>query len=425
MVGEELIKATGASVQYKVMYACEKVACKQKWIDSVMHGRPGIDRACRPCVYCDICDMTTGAHCMVHDSRCDVPPVHMLVAGWSCKDLSRLSKDYVQKKNGNVLQEKRGSSGQTLDGLLRLLTDQPPPVYIGENVDEITDLQSENRQYLIAAFGDCGYYTDVIKVDSHEYGHWTKRCRAYIVAFHLEQCSLDEFAAQKLIKKIFDLIRRLKLKPEPYKNFVLANNDPYVIKDLERQMNVLETAKGQKVETSWQGNLLSLCHARGIKWNDCLLPEAKQTKFYCALGKRMQMALGYNLLVHPKASSVDICQSVERAFLGHDNVLTCLTPASRPFVVKMNRVLTGKECLMAQGFPKPFFEQVADKLDEAGISDSLMRDLAGNSFCSNSFMVVLLAVLVHWQPGACKLSINSEFSEEEDELDDVMHCLGL
>ena len=54
-----------------------------------------------------------------------------------------------------------------------------------------------------------------------------------------------------------------------------------------------------------------------------------------------------------------------------------------------------------------------------------MLGISSNSLGSNSFMVVLLAVLVHWQPGACKLSINSEFSEEEDELDDVMHCLGL
>jgi site-specific DNA-cytosine methylase len=119
----------------------------------------------------------------------------LLVAGWSCKDLSRLSKDYAQKKNSNVLEEKRGSSGQTLEGLLQYLRNDAPPVYIGENVDEIIDVFSENRLYLISAMRGAGYVTDVVKVDSSEYGHWTKRVRAYIVAFNLEKCELSDSEA--------------------------------------------------------------------------------------------------------------------------------------------------------------------------------------------------------------------------------------
>jgi site-specific DNA-cytosine methylase len=119
----------------------------------------------------------------------------LLVAGWSCKDLSRLSKDYAQKNNSNVLEEKRGSSGQTLEGLLQYLRNDAPPVYIGENVDEIIDVFSENRLYLISAMRGAGYVTDVVKVDSSEYGHWTKRVRAYIVAFNLEKCELSDSEA--------------------------------------------------------------------------------------------------------------------------------------------------------------------------------------------------------------------------------------
>jgi hypothetical protein len=99
----------------------------------------------------------------------------LLVAGWSCKDLSRLSKDYAQKNNSNVLEEKRGSSGQTLE--------------------EIIDVFSENRLYLISAMRGAGYVTDVVKVASSEYGHWTKRVRAYIVALNLEKCELSDSEA--------------------------------------------------------------------------------------------------------------------------------------------------------------------------------------------------------------------------------------
>ena len=421
---------------YMVEYACEKVASKQRWINDVMHRRQGMPLAAgskdgRPCVYDNICDMSVGASCMVHGQRCEVKAVHVLIAGWSCKDLSRLSADFIKKKNSNVLQEKRGSSGETLDGLLRFLRTDAPPVYVGENVDEIVDLQSESRQYLFKAMFEAGYVMDVAKVDSSEYGHWTKRTRAYTVAFHCRQCQLTVKEAAALCKHVIATIESLKLPRASQEDFCLANDDPYVLQDLKRQVSNQEAEKkrGGKQDTAWQAGLLSLCHTRGIRWVDCMLPPEDQNEFFKALPKRMQMSLGYNLNVHPQATSVDICQSADRAFTGHEDVLTCLTPASRPYIVDLSRVLTGMECLIAQGFPKQFFTESGAMIGAASFSDSFMRDLAGKSFCSSSFMAVLLAVLVHWPPAAARGADHFDEQHDEgsasDEEEQVMEILGL
>jgi hypothetical protein len=76
-------------------------------------------------------------------------------------------------------------------------------------------------------------------------------------------------------------------------------------------------------------------------------------------------------------------------------VLTCLTPSSRPHVLKVGRILTGKECLLVQGFPKSFF---GDARIEECATDAGLRDLAGNSFCSNSFLATLIAALSFMPP---------------------------
>jgi hypothetical protein len=69
LCGEELMKALSVKTKYVVEYACEKVPCKQKWIDSVMHSRHCSPKASskdgRPCVFDDICDMSVGAKCVV------------------------------------------------------------------------------------------------------------------------------------------------------------------------------------------------------------------------------------------------------------------------------------------------------------------------------------------------------------------------
>lgn len=59
----------------------------------------------------------------------------------------------------------------------------------------------------------------------------------------------------------------------------------------------------------------------------------------------------------------------------------------------MSGTLTGLEAMRLQGFP--FGSLDKEKLRRLGVSDSLLRDLAGNSFASGPFVAVVISVLLH------------------------------
>ena len=70
--------------------------------------------------------------------------------------------------------------------------------------------------------------------------------------------------------------------------------------------------------------------------------------------------------------------------------MTCLTPASRIWLRNRARVLTGVEYLMLHGVEPAVALRIANAL-----TDSQMRDLAGNSFNGFSVIPLLLGVMTY------------------------------
>ena len=64
------------------------------------------------------------------------------VAGWSCKDLSRMHLKYITDKNKIVLSTKQGTSGGTFDAVLKYLQRDGVSIYIGENVHDLMQMDS-------------------------------------------------------------------------------------------------------------------------------------------------------------------------------------------------------------------------------------------------------------------------------------------
>ena len=60
--------------------------------------------------------------------------------------------------------------------------------------------------------------------------------------------------------------------------------------------------------------------------------------------------------------------------------------------------MTGYELMLLQGWPADMLKPA--ELAGAGVTDSLLRDIAGNAFSLNCFLVVLIACLVHVPPEA-------------------------
>ena len=131
--------------------------------------------------------------------------------------------------------------------------------------------------------------------------------------------------------------------------------------------------------------------------------------------------MAYYMLTHPDMTCLDISQSVGRAPIRNDDVLPTLTEASEIWLPRLGRVLTGKEMLLATGFPaslfakKPMqeFKHALGKTDP----DSVMASLAGNAWVGAVILAVWLAVLSH-VPVAVLKSGWEPPNEDEDEEDD-------
>ncbi len=103
------------------------------------------------CIYGDIANLHRNPTCLVHGKQCQVGLVNLAVAGFSCKTLSRLNAGYAKGECRTSLRDGTGSSGETFHGLLQMLQRFEPPVYVGENVEDLALPFSDNRQALLEA----------------------------------------------------------------------------------------------------------------------------------------------------------------------------------------------------------------------------------------------------------------------------------
>ena len=72
----------------------------------------------------------------------------LAVGGWSCKDLSKLSLQYSKGCHGNILEEQKGTSGNTFRDLMHFLDAKAIKIFIGENVEDLVSMDSQNRAYV-------------------------------------------------------------------------------------------------------------------------------------------------------------------------------------------------------------------------------------------------------------------------------------
>ena len=153
LVGEEIIKQLQVDAEYKTAFACESDKRKQKFLTECMFKD---DR----CIFNDICTMggctaVCGIHSrsMLGDEQSECPievdkdALTICVCGMSCKDLSKMNMKFLNK--ANVLSGGGGSTQKTFNGLLEFLGAHHPTVWIGENVDDLSKLQSDNRAFML------------------------------------------------------------------------------------------------------------------------------------------------------------------------------------------------------------------------------------------------------------------------------------
>ena len=147
----ELLGCPGA---LDTIAACECVASKQAFIHHV------IDQSCgAKCIFNKVGDLTEDlAPCSVHGKRCNVPQTAPYCCRWlSCGSLSKANKAHQQGAHAQCLRQGTGTSGSTFqDGLDFLEVHTEVRCFIGENVDDVLRLTSDNRAAIMDLFTEGG-----------------------------------------------------------------------------------------------------------------------------------------------------------------------------------------------------------------------------------------------------------------------------
>ena len=118
-------------------------------------------------------------------------------------------------------------------------------------------------------------------------------------------------------------------------------------------------------------------------------PSEGMRKWFCGLPLRSQEVAWLASLLAPRAGPdfiVDLSQTIGRIHVSdalQDLRLQCFTARSIMFLVRSRRFLSGRERLAMHGLSQRSMTQHAP--------DSMLGDLAGNSFSAPCFMVAMLA----------------------------------
>ncbi|CAE7262118.1 hpaIIM [Symbiodinium sp. CCMP2592] len=210
-----------------------------------------------PAVFGDVCEVATGSS--FEHRTCQslqVPGCDILVAGYSCKDLSGLNN-----KPAAIHDTSRGS-GQTLQAALSYVSRYEPAIVVLENVKTMYCVRSMDQgqkpmAYLTAQMKSKGYVgpEPQMLLNSFDFGLPQSRPRAWMVFFHTGKVK----GAETLVQRLPDRVCSLRHQPRPLKE-VLADDEMDVVSDF-----AFVTASSPEVQDA----LLQAKHS-GPKWVDLL-----------------------------------------------------------------------------------------------------------------------------------------------------------
>ena len=125
-----------------------------------------------------------------------------------------------------------------------------------------------------------------------------------------------------------------------------------------------------------------------------------KSPWYETLAYREKMGLSYTWMTESSPQTlfcIDVSQTIGRMFTGHDKRFPTLTPGLKTMIIDESigqpRLLTGKEALHIHGFPYKILDHLLAAADAP--TDTVMKDLAGNSFVGHCFVAVFISVLAH------------------------------
>ena len=170
-----LERLTGISVQYSHPWSCESIAWKREFIRKAWGQKTifkDVGELCNPEAAFDDESGREGDEAME-----SVLSGELFVAGFSCKNMSKLNKD--KQDYGNCICEKKGTSGVTFDGVIGHVRSFLPLMVCLENV---ATMGKANIAAVLEALDLAGYLPISLELDSKSYGVPMSRPRVYFLA---------------------------------------------------------------------------------------------------------------------------------------------------------------------------------------------------------------------------------------------------
>ena len=428
----------GFSIEFHHKFSCEISKPKQKWIKAVLHSGPLFDSSqesvplpAAGCCFEDIGALgETYAKCTEHGNKCLVPSVDCLFLGTSCKDLSRANSSVDRSQLVFHQKRSKGASAQTFRGMLDYCKGHRPTLIIYENVDAVDDKVSTttatNLSLLMQAMGDLQYEGQKVMTDGQEFGLPCRRRRLYVLFVDVSSRKVDlRFEAiGRVFGKFRTLVTSCMRSPPCVKDCLLPKDQhgDILAKALAEHTAASEKnsqKKGQP-QNSWIDRHISYAEQLGVRWNGPVAEDLQQNDWHEILTGREADALVLSRVADPSCLFRNLSQSVGRINAkssGGKEIAPTMMPGQLLWVEGVERLLTGEEALILQGFPiLKFLNKVQGTMYEESWQQNFLQDLAGNAMALPVALAIFQAGLAS-VPWARLPEAPAERSTIEDEED--------
>ena len=395
-----------------IRFLCELDDEKADWCDSLNIGSPDI------LIFRNAVDMcATKAYCRKAKGKKLVPPVDLLHAGVSCKDISGLN-DEAGQNLGIILEWLKklsiadglacadedmpsGTTAETLLATLQYVLKHKPSMVLMENVKAFLALSNE----LMRLFKQMGYAVRFVEVNSRDFGVPQSRPRVYMIACNrialpmMPQIQSSEFGGyeKRWGDSVDTTLNALKAhRRNAIDDYLLPMDSPELLSVIDDMTVPTNPDENTLIWPARHDQLFKSidCPGRpGLKqlhaFRAALSHDTSRRMFDCVCRRQQEIILFFTLLWVKSGRlgewAVDTSQNLWR--LGKEptpDQIPCLTGTSRIWLVRAQRLLIGEECLAIQGINR-------HDVCSWKMPNMVLWSLAGNAFTGTVAAAVFYA----------------------------------
>lgn len=349
-----------------------------------------IERNFRPKkLFRDVCEMipdTAETATTAYGAEVPIPgELDMLIAGFVCKDLSRLNSRQKGLEEG-------GESGDTWSAVYNYTKRFRPSIVLIENVVNVKSFWNTFEE----KWSKIGYTSKWLYRDTKNYYLPQTRLRMYMIAIDKTQYGDDGEEAALAAERWGEILQKLERQTSsPFESWIIDDDSTYshISRPNEVDWSLCSLRHDRLRSNDRLGSKRPITHwsengsSRPPDFANRLWYSAQSTRIYdCIDISYLQSAQIYRYDPHYKMMVWDVSQNADR-YNWTLGLLPCITPSGIDFIPSRHSALTGTQLLLLQGMPN-------DKLLFAGETQRDIQDLAGNAMSTTVIGAATVAALI-------------------------------